>query len=273
MNESVQSRVLTRVGLLALLLAYAIPFSLVILASMKSNSAIVNDPASIIFRPTVSAYRAILNGRLAHAMINSLEIATGTAVVTMGLGAPFAYALSRYSAKWTGLFIGILVALQMMPNAVSAIPLYGILAKLGLLGSTAGVVLAISATTLPFAALLLRPYFLSVPQEIHEAAEVDGAGQLRTFIQVVLPVVRNGMLLIGALTFMWAWGEFLYCVSFLNSGDKYPLSILLAQQQTYYGTKWNDLMALSLVGAVPSLVLFAFVGRHLRSGLTLGVGK
>jgi multiple sugar transport system permease protein len=135
------------------------------------------------------------------------------------------------------------------------------------------VALAIAATTLPYAILLLRPFFLSVPTEVEEAARMDGAGEISCFLRVVLPLARNGLSLITVLLLIGSWGEFLYSVSFLSTSTNYPLSVLLVQQEGFYGTQYNNLMALALIGSLPTIVLFTFVARRLTGGLALGVGK
>jgi len=258
---------------IVLILLYLLPLIFVVLASLKSNAEVQNHPSSVIFPVTIEAYRTVITRTLARALLNSLVIATGSTFVTVTLGTPLAYVLARVRARWTGLIIGVLIALQMTPPATSVIPLYRVLALLNALGSYTGVIIAIAAGALPYAILLLRPFFLAVPPAVEEAAQIDGAGELRTFLQVVLPLARNGVLLITVLLFIGAWGEFLYAVSFLNDAQLFPLSVNLVQQQGFYGTQYNNLMALALIGAAPTVVLFAFVAKRLTSGLALGVGK
>ena len=261
---------MARVGILIL---YLFPLIFVILASLKSNTEIQNHPSSFIFPVTFDAYRAVVTPMLIRALLNSLIIAGGATLLTIGLGTPLAYVLSRVRARWTGLIIGILIALQMTPPATSVIPLYRVLALLDVLGTYTGVIIAIAAGAMPFAILLLRPFFLAVPPEVEEAAQIDGAGELRTFIQVVLPLARNGVSLIAVLLFIGVWGEFLFSISFLNDANLFPLSVYIVQQQGFYGTQYNNLMALALIGAAPTVALFVVVAKRLTSGLALGVGK
>jgi len=176
-------------------------------------------------------------------------------------------------ARWSALVIGVLIALQMTPTATAVIPLFRVLAALHLLDRIPGVALAIAATTLPYAILLLRPFFRSVPVEVEEAARMDGAGEITCFLRVVLPLVRNGVSLITVLLLIGSWGEFLYSVSFLSTSSKYPLSVLLVQQQGFYGTQYNNLMALALISSLPTIILFTVVARRMTGGLALGVGK
>jgi ABC-type glycerol-3-phosphate transport system permease component len=264
---------LTRLAAAAVFLVYLIPLLFVLVAAFKSNAQIANSPASLVFHPSLDGFRAVLNRDLVRALGNSAQIAVEATAVTLLVGTPVAYLLARARGRWTAIVIGVLIALQMTPTATSVIPLFRILYALRLLNHIPGVALAIAATTLPYAILLLRPFFAAVPIEVEESAHLDGAGELVTFVRIVLPLVRNGLSLIAVLLLIGSWGEFLYSVSFLTTGAKYPLSVLLVQQQGFYGTQYNNLMALALIGALPVVILFAFVARRLTTGLTLGVGK
>jgi multiple sugar transport system permease protein len=266
-------RIGPNIGIMAIFAGYAIPLILVVLASFKSNADIVNRPSELFFTPSVDGYASVFTEGFFHSVGNSAILAVSATLLTLVVATPLAYVLSRARAATGSVVIGVLIALQMTPAASAVIPQFKVMATLGLLGTTFGVVLAMAAGALPYAVLILRPFYLSVPAEVEEAAYVDGAGQIRTFVQVVFPLVRNGVSLIGVLLFIGAWGEFLYPITFLNDKSLFPLSVTIAQQQGVYGTHWNSLMALALVGAVPTIIIFIFVARRLTSGLALGIGK
>ena len=266
-------RLSTNLGVACIFMLYAVPLFLVLLASFKTNSDVVNDPSAIFFQPTLDAYRTVLNADFFRAISNSIVIAAGSMLLTLAAATPLAFVMARSRGAWGSIVIGVLIALQMLPAATAVIPQFRVLAGLELLGSTLGVILAMSATALPYAILILRPFFLSVPIDVEEAAYMDGAGRLKTFGLVVFPLARNGVSLVGVLLFIAAWGEFLYPISFLNDEAQFPLSVLILRQQGFYGTQWNNLMALALLGAVPTVLIFALVARRLTSGLALGVGK
>jgi len=261
------------IGLFAVVMFYAFPLFIVLASSFKTNADIQNYPLELRFPPTLEAYRAILTPALVTALANSAVITVTATATTLFAAIPLAYALTRMHPRWTGVVIGVLIALQMVPPAISVIPLYGLLPALGLIGTRPGVALSIAAATVPYATLLLRPFYLAVPNEVLEAAAVDGAGPLRSFWLICLPLVRNGILVITVLVFIGAWGEFLFSISFLNDQGLYPLSVLLVQQQGQYGTAYNNMMALGLIGAIPTIILFLLTARKLTSGLALGAGK
>lgn len=272
-DGTMSTRTLRRIGVFAVLALYAVPLLYVLVSSFKSNIDISNHPLDLIFQPTIGAYQAILTPALLTAIANSTVITVIATATTLVCAIPLAYALTRIHRRWAGVVVGVLIALQMVPASTAVIPLYSLLPALGLINNLPGVGLSIAAGILPFAVLLLRPFYLAVPLEVQEAAEVDGAGALRTFFSITVPLVRNGILVIAVLVFIAAWGEFLFAISFLGDSSQFPLSVLLVQQQGQYGTQYNNLMALSLIGAIPTIVLFVFAARRLTSGLALGAGK
>jgi ABC-type glycerol-3-phosphate transport system permease component len=164
----------------------------------------------------------------------------------------------------------VLLILQMVPQPMTVIPLYGVLLRWHLLGSVAGLIVADTALVLPFSVLLLRPFALAVPRALYEAAALDGASGLQTFRRIVLPLLRNGIATVASMVFIIVWGEFIYAINFINQGASFPVSALLAQQISEYSANWNRLMALALLTSLPLLAVFLFAQRRLTAGLTLG---
>lgn len=263
----------SRVGSLVLLIVYGFPLYWLVATSFKTNVEIFADPAGIVFSPSTSAYHRVLNASLAHAALNSGIIAVCTTALTLALGVPAAYGLARTRTVLLPVGLGSLILLQMIPPTASVIPLYKVLAGWNLLGTLAGVIIADSAMLIPFAVLLLRPFFQTIPEVMEEAAAVDGASRLRTFVTILLPLARNGIATVGTLIFIIAWGEFLYAISFLTNPEAYPISAVISQQVSAYGIDWPGLMALATVTSIPVLVLFAATQRRLAEGLSLGSVK
>ena len=254
-----------------LLLVYAIPILFIVLTSLKDPSDVISSQASFLFMPTLDAYVAALaNQGLFVAMQQSLTIAAGTTVLTLVVAIPAGYGLARVNSRLTTIGLGLLIVLQMVPQTANVIPLYQIFGAWSLLDQNVGVIIADTALLVPFAILLLRPFFRAVPEALEEAASIDGATVMRTFWSIMLPIARNGIATTGTLVFLMSWGEFLYAVNFFLSPGNYPLSALLAQQVSAFGINWPGLMALGVITSVPILILFTFTYRLLREGLTLG---
>lgn len=259
----------------ALLFAgYGVPILWIILTSLKDPSDVIATQASFFFQPTLAAYtEALANSGLLTAGVQSLTIAAGTTVLTLLIAIPAAYGLARVEGRITTAALGLLIVLQMTPQTATVIPLFQIFGSWGLLDQRLGVIIADSALLVPFAILLLRPFFRAVPDALEEAGAIDGARPWRIFISLVLPVARNGIATTATLVFLLGWGEFLYAINFLLSPGSYPLSALLAQQVSAFGINWPGLMALAVITSIPILILFIFTYRLLREGLTLGAVK
>jgi multiple sugar transport system permease protein len=257
-----------------LFLVYGVPVLWIILTSLKSPGDVLSSTAMFIFQPTLDAYTSALgNSDLIFAGIQSVIIASGTTILTLLIAIPAGYGLARVGGRITTICLGLLIVLQMMPQTATVIPLFQIFGSWGLLDNRLAVIFADTALLVPFATLLLRPFFRAVPESLEEAASIDGASSWRTFRSVVLPVARNGVATTGTLVFLLSWGEFLYAINFFLSPGTYPLSALLAQQVSAFGINWPGLMALAVITSVPILVLFVFTYRLLREGLTLGAVK
>jgi len=261
---------LARIVIVLLLLVYAVPILWVVLTSFKSSSEVFTSQAGVLFSPTLGAYRSAIHSGLFRAAASSAEIALGTGILTIGLAVPAAYGLARGSGRVVLLGLSAIIILQMVPQTASLLPLYKVLASWHLLGDLVGVILADSSLLLPFAILILRPFFRAIPLVVEEAARVDGASRMRMFRSIVVPMARNGIATASTLIVLLAWGEFLYAINFLLSPTSYPLSALLVEQVSAYGIDWPGLMALAVLTSLPVLALFLVGYRWLRAGLAVG---
>jgi multiple sugar transport system permease protein len=263
----------TFVGQTLFLIAYAVPLIWIVLTSLKRSTDVFDPSKSFIFAPTLEAYQRVANVQLLQAIGQSVSIATLTTILVLLVAVPAAYALARSAEWWSFSLLAILIVFQMIPQTSTVIPLFKVLGNLNLLDTLAGVVIADSALMTPFAIILLRPFFRSVPEAIEEASSIDGAGSLRSFWSIILPIARNGVATTGTVVFIIVWGEFLYSVNFFMTPSKYPLSALLAQQVSSYGVNWSGLMALAVVTAVPIAILYSASYKLLKEGLTVGAVK
>jgi len=252
---------------------YGLPILWILITSFKSSADVFDRASTFVFTPTLDAYANAITPTLWQAMGQSAVIAVGATALVLVIAVPAAYGLARTTGWLPTAGLGLLIVLQMMPQTANVIPLFQILSSWRLLDTTLAVILADAALLIPFATLLLRPFFRAVPPQLEEASSIDGAGVLRTFWTVVLPVARNGVFTVGTLIFLLAWGEFLYAVNFYLTPDKYPLSALLAQQVSAFGIDWPGLMALAVLTSIPILVVFSLTYRQLKDGLTVGAVK
>lgn len=266
--------VVSRLIIICLMLIYGVPLLWLVITSLKSNEAIFANPAGLHFLPSFHAYQRIASeGTLGQAALDSVIISTFTTLITLAIAIPSAYGLDRTKGNFLSVGLAILVLLQMIPQTARIIPLYRILGAWHLLGTLPGLILADSAQFLPFTVLVLRPFAGSIPKEIEEAAGIDGASRIAVFLRIVVPLMMNGIATAASILFILSWGEFLYAISILSNPQTYPISALISQQVSAYGTSWSGLMALAAVGSLPILLVFVVAQRRLASGLSLGATK
>lgn len=257
-------------------LAYLLPLLWIVLTALKSDDEVRGAPNSLVFVPSFDTLADVVD--LASSSVwTSAKVAVATTVLVLAVAVPAAYALGRrISGRWTrvsALLLGVFLVLQMVPQPMAVIPLYGILADWGLVNSMWGLVLADVALLAPFAILLMRPFVISIPKEVYEAAEIDGASSVRTFRSIVLPLLPNGIATVGAIVFIIAWGEFIYATTLITNPGELPVSGLLAAQTSLYSVSWNRLMALALMTSLPLLLVFLVAKRRLVEGLSVGAVK
>jgi multiple sugar transport system permease protein len=243
------------------------------LTSLRTEAEAVRTPPRLLPSGlTGSAYEAAVldNDVILRAIGNSVIISLGTMALTLLVSVPAAYILARRHVRGVTAIMLVLLVVQLLPAIAVATPLFVLFRRLELLNSYLGIVLADATVTVPFAILVLRPFFLRIPRDLEAAALVDGCRPLGAFVRVVLPVSRSGVVTVAALTFLLAWGEFLFALSLTTTNDIQPLTVALATFSSSTGTPWNQVMAVATVVAVPIVVAFIALQRYIVGGLTIG---
>jgi multiple sugar transport system permease protein len=249
------------------------PVYWMVLTSLRSEADAVRTPPELLPTGlTGSAYEAGVfdNDMVMRAIGSSAIISLGTMALTLLLAVPAAYILARRRVRGVTPMMLLLLVVQLLPAIAIATPLFVLFRRLELLNSYLGIILADATITVPFAILVLRPFFLRVPADLEAAALVDGCRPFGAFARVVLPVSRSGIVTVAALSFLLAWGEFLFALSLTTSNDVQPLTVALTTFSSDAGTRWNQVMAVATVVAVPIVVLFIALQRFIVGGLTIG---
>jgi multiple sugar transport system permease protein len=269
-RREVLSKPVSRFLRLPLLIVYLVPLYWIVATSLKSRKELNEHPAGVLFTPTLDSYREVFNGTFFHATRITLEVALGTTAIVMVLAVPAAFAVSRLRGRRRWVALLVLLIFQLIPPAAALIPLYRLLFEIHLLGTIRGLILVDSAAFLPLAIMLLLPFCRGLPDETIDAAAVDGAGHLRFLWHVVLPMTRNGVLVVSVITFCVAWGEFLAAITFINDPALQPLSALIASSVTVNSVDYGALTALAVMASIPLAILYVLVQRRMREGLTVG---
>ncbi|WP_327313378.1 carbohydrate ABC transporter permease [Streptomyces sp. NBC_01235] len=201
-------------------------------------------------------------------LVTSLVVALGSVALSLGLAAPAAYALAHLRARGTTLVLfGVLIT-QMVPGIVVANALYNAYNDLGLLNSYLGLVLADSTAGVPFAIIILRSFMQAIPREIIEAARVDGAGRLRTFRSVVLPVSVNSLITAALFTFLFTWSDFLFALTLTTTETVRPITLGIYEYIGAHTDQWNAIMATAVLASAPAAVLLVVAQRYVTAGIT-----
>ncbi|WP_043264076.1 carbohydrate ABC transporter permease [Streptomyces sp. CT34] len=204
---------------------------------------------------------------------NSVIIVGLTTVLGVFTAATTGYAVSRFRFPGMRPLMWLLLITQMFPVAVLIVPLYNLLASLGLLNQPAGLVITYLTIAVPFCAWMMKGFFDTIPVEIDEAGRVDGLNPFGTFWRLVLPLARPGLAVTGFYTFVTAWAEVAYASAFMTGEENLTLAGGLQTFVNQYTDDWGSMTAAAVIIAAPAALVFAFAQRHLVSGLTAGTTK
>jgi len=248
-----------------------------VLQAFRDTRSILSDPWGMPNTFDFSNFvRAWTVSDFATATFNSVITTGVSSFLTVAVAAPAAYYLSRVESRLTGgLSLYFILGLG-IPAQVILIPLFIMLNEVNLTDSLIGLNLVYIAMSMPFTVFLLTAFFRSLPMEMEEAAALDGASALRTFVQITLPLAKGGILTAFVLQVVAHWNETLLALTLIQSTEKYTLPVALisfVQQQTYSGADWGGLFAGLCIVVLPMLIIYVWLGRRLTEGLTLGMGK
>lgn len=261
---------------LVLAVIYLFPLYWMYVTSFKADSEIfVNPPTFWPSDPDPSVYPGVWVRRVMSKFLwNSTVIAVGVTAITVLVGTGCAYVLARYRNIWIDVLLFVVLMVQVLPASVMITPLYVGFNQIGLLDyPRTAVILATAAKTMPFYIVLVRATFMVVPRELEEAALIDGNSRWKAFFFIVLPLARNGILVLAILTFMSSFGEFIYSKSIITDGDYQPASVGLSGFLDPNSVEWNAIMAYSAIYVTPILMIFVILQRHIVTGLTAGALK
>ena len=263
------------VGLLIGAVFAAGPVLWMLSSSFKSNTQIFELPPRLITDTfSLDAYISIFtNPETVRFFINSYVVAGAVTILTLLVAIQAAYAFSRFEFRGKRIVNVIIVSVQAVPPITLLIPYFGLMVGLGLYNTYPGLIFTYMVFTLPYAIIMMTGYFNTLPKELDEAVRVDGAGSFTALWRVLVPISIPGIVSVGIYTFMIAWNEFLFALTLTRTIDMrtVPIGIQLLMGQHSY--EWNQIMAMSILGSIPVLVLFLFFQRFFISGLTAGSVK
>lgn len=240
-------------------------------ASFQQNGGAVSS-AFFPAHPSFSGYAQAISQQGGN-LVTSLIISLGTVVLTLVISAPAAYALAKFKLRGIGVIVVALLVAQMIPGIVIANALYTAYNDVGLLNSVPGLILADASNSIPFAILILRAFMGSIPSSLVEAARVDGAGHLRAFVSIVLPISRNSVITAGLFSFLFTWSDFIFALTLTTSNAVKPVTLGIYTYLSGNIQSWSPVMATAVLSAIPAIILLVVAQRYIAAGALGGAVK
>jgi multiple sugar transport system permease protein len=260
---------------LALVLTVALtvfPLVWLFLTSIRSSADIFSVPVHIIPKTaTLTQYVSVFAQYDTMGYVwNTIIVSVATVILVHLLAIPCAYALSRFRMPGAMLIFGLLLIMRMIPVIALAIPLFAVFAAMGLLDTIWALILSHTAAKLPVAIWLLLGFIQDVPKEIEEAAQSDGAGTIRTLVQIVTPLIAPGIGASAVITFLFTWNDLLLALTLTSSKAAQTLPVGLTNFVSQFGIDWGAMSAAGVLMVIPTLVFVWFAQGLLVKGLTTG---
>ena len=282
MARTLTARTRTRVARISLIIGLTLgalfaagPVLWMLSSSFKSNTQIFELPPRLVTDTfSFDAYVAIFtNAETMRFFLNSYIVAGAVTILTILVAIQAAYAFSRFDFRGKRVLNVIVISVQAVPPITLLIPYFGLVVALGLYNTYPGLILTYMVFTLPYAIIMMTGYFNTLPRELDEAVRMDGAGSFTALWRVLVPISVPGIVSVGIYTFMIAWNEYLFALTLTRTTDMrtVPIGIQLLMGQHSY--EWNQIMAMSILGSIPVLILFLLLQRYFISGLTAGAVK
>ena len=266
---------LRNIGMLVVVCFTLFPFIVVVGTSLKTMGEVFRSPATII--PELAVWKnyvdIFVRIPMVRHLVNTLIIAGATTMLNIFISAPAAYAMARIKFPGRGVFgLGVLIT-QMFSPVIILIPIFKVMKALTLLDTYISLILVNMAFVIPFSVWMLTGFFRSIPEELEEAAMIDGLSRLQAMFRIALPLTMPGLVTTSIFAFVTAWNEFIFALVLISSRDMQPITMALYSWEKNNVVEWNYLMATATVATIPTVLLFLLVRKRLTAGLTAGAVK
>jgi multiple sugar transport system permease protein len=244
-----------------------------ILTSLKTLREALHLPPTVLFAPTLENYRIVFShADFDRALSNTVIVTATSVIVSMILGSVAAYALTRLRIPGGDAVAVFLLVTRFVPPISTVVPMFLIARSAGLYDTRLGLILAHTAMNLPYVVWIMRGFFKELPEEVEEAAFVDGCSRVSAFLRVVVPMARPGLAATAILAGIFSWNDFMYALVLTGFSAK-TLPLGISAYIGELGIQWTEMAAAGTVVMLPALVFSAFVQRQIARGLTLGAVK
>lgn len=273
-RSSASTRLFLSMGQLLLAAIILLPFFWMISVSLKPADEPFAIPAKLWpDRPTLENYASAFRPEFKIYFVNSIIVSLSTVLIAVTLALLAAYSFTRSQTRLILICMSLVIIAQMFPASAIIIPIYKLMKSADLLNTYTSLILAYVTMTLPIAIWMLRGFLARLPTELDEAAAVDGCGPIRTFLFVILPLCRPGIIATSVFVLIVTWQEFLFALSFTSTKDMRTLPVGMNDFIGQYGIRYGELMASSVLISLPVIAIFFLLQRQFVAGLTAGAVK
>jgi multiple sugar transport system permease protein len=257
-------------GILVVVLAFIAPLIWMLLASLKTNLEIIDPSKTFSFTPTLKNFDTVFGAQaFGPIILNSIVVGVGATLFALIIGVPAAYGIARYKTKNATAY---LLMARIIPGVSLLIPWYFLFSQVQLVGSYTVLILTHIFVTMPLVVAIMSSFFEGIPEELEEAAQIDGSSKLGAFVRVVLPLSVPGIATATILSFIFSWNNFLFALVLSNQYTR-TLPVAIVNFTSYAAVDWGGLMAAAVVITVPVMIIALLAQRYVVSGLTAGATK
>lgn len=262
---------------IVLLVILLFPLFWTLITSFKTEAEIFQIPPTwyphVLNTKSYAAQVETGDFNMFRSFANSFMISVSAMAIAVVLAVPASYAIARYKFKGrTVMMLGFLIT-QMLPVSVLLTPMFIIFRNMHLYNTWGAAILADATIGIPFSVLILKNYFASIPKALEEAAYIDGCTRFGAFIRILIPVTKPGIMVCAIFSFLYAWGDLAYGMTFILDQEKRPITAGIFNFMGQYGTKWSYLTAFAIVAIIPVTLIFIFMQKYIISGMTSGAVK
>ena len=279
MSNKKNNQLVTRIASYGILLIMTfliiVPVLWMISTSLKSEDAIWDTPIEIIpSQPTLHNFKNLWSTHpFLSYLENSLIVVCTSTLISVAISTFAGYGISRFKFRGRSVYMAFLLATQLFPSIMLLIPYYKIFMTLHLIDQISALIITYISFTIPFCTWMMRGYFAGISKDLDQAAAIDGAGRIKVFTSVILPIAWPGVAATAIYAFIAGWNEYLFAMAFINTDTHKTVSLGIGQLIGEYRILWGELMAGALYALIPMAVIFIFFNRYLVSGLSAGAVK
>ena len=273
-RRNIIGKTLVYAGLCSLLVLFLMPLLWIVGISLKTREQIFTNPPVFFWGPTFENYVEVLTrSDFMASFVNSLIATTASVLLSLVIAVPASYTLARFRFRGQNVAMIALLVMRMLPPIAILLPIFVLFQAMGISNTRFAIVLAYTTLSLPLIVWVMKDYFASLPKELEEAAYIDGASRMLTFVKIALPLARPGIVTASILSLLLAWNDFIFSAILTSNQTRTSPVLLASYAGGETGTNWGAITASGMLVIIPVIIFSLIVQKHLVQGLSSGAVK